>query len=59
MAWVALLMVGDRDGFKCVHCPRIFCLRRGVGVKLVFVADVAVVPAVSLGFGTVSVESVK
>ena len=28
-------------------------------MKLVFVADVAVVPAVRLGFGVVSVESVK
>ena len=58
-AWRRLLVVGDGDGFKWVCYPRIFCLRRGVGVKLVFVADVAVIPAIPLGFGIVSVESVK
>ena len=59
MAFIALLVVDDGNGFKLVCYPQIFCLRRGVGVKLVFVADVTVVPAVPLGFGIVPVESVK
>ena len=54
-----LLVVDYSDGFKWVCYPRVFHLRRGVGVKLVFVEDVTVIPAVSLGFGVVSVESVK
>ena len=58
-AWRRLLVVGDGDGFKWICYPRIFCLRRGVGVTLVFVADVAIIPAIPLGFGIVSVESVK
>ena len=37
----------------------VFFLRRGVGVKLVFVADVTVISAVPLRFGVVPVKSVK
>ena len=54
-----LLVVDNGDNFKWVCYPRIFCLRRGVGVKLVFVANVTVIPAVPLGFSIVSVESGK
>ena len=55
----SLLVVDDGDGFKWVCYPRIFCLRRRVGVELVFVVDVAVIPAIPLRFGIVSMESVK
>ena len=45
-AW--LLVVDDSDGFEWVCYPLIFHLRRSVGMKLIFVADVAVLPAVPL-----------
>ena len=57
---VGCFSLGSSDGFKWVCYPRIFCcLRRGVGVKLVCVPNVVIIPAVPLGFGIVSVESIN